>query len=120
VRIPELDRVIKYAETRPENETVLVLTEALRLIKRGWCRRAMGKFLFIPMPVRFSLAHRFCSVGAMERAARNLGLCEYGAHRALLAVIDRGNIFAWNDKQPWFVGKRNVIRGFERAIAYAS
>jgi len=59
------------------DSTLTVLTRARELIRdeRRWCRRTYARgWRGLPVPVQSSAAHRFCAVGALLRAGRELGL----------------------------------------------
>jgi hypothetical protein len=63
-----------------------VLTRARELIgdEQHWCRRTYARgWRGLPVPVQSSAAHRFCAVGALLRAGRELGLPVEDARNAL-------------------------------------
>src|SRR5438045_8129608 len=66
-----------YMSRRGEgvDAAVAVLVRARKLIsdERHWCKRAFA-FTCIPVPVGSRYARRFCALGAIIRAGRDLGL----------------------------------------------
>jgi len=65
---------------------VAVLTRARELIsdERRWCKRAFAlTWLDLPVTVGSRYARRFCALGAIKRAGRELGLPVNEASRAL-------------------------------------
>jgi hypothetical protein len=66
--------------------TLRVLVRARELIadEQSWCRRAFARgWGGIPVPLQSAAARRFCAVGAIRRASRELGLSARDAHTAL-------------------------------------
>jgi hypothetical protein len=81
------------------DSTLTVLTRARELIRdeRRWCRRTYARgWRGLPVPVQSSAAHRFCAVGAMLRAGRELGLPVEDARNALEWQTIRP-VQDWND-----------------------
>ena len=108
-----------YVSRRPEcvGAAVAVLSRARELIsdERRWCKRAFAvAWLDIPVHAGSRFARRYCALGAIKRAGRELGLPVDAANRALewqsiIPVAD------WNDDR-----KRthaDVIVAFDAAIA---
>ncbi len=104
---------------RPEcvDAAVAVLSRARELIsdERRWCKRVFAvAWLDIPVHAGSRFARRYCALGAIKRAGRELGLPVDAANRALewqtiIPVAD------WNDDR-----KRthaDVIVAFDAAIA---
>jgi hypothetical protein len=112
-----LDAVIAKVVNRApqqESDTVLVLREARRLVERGWCRRALAKVGFIPVPVHFPFATRYCAQGALMHASYRLGIYSKDAD-IILATVMRGSIPSFNDN----MRKSDVLWAFDRAITRA-
>ena len=90
-----------HALRRPENvgATIAVLVRARELIgdERLWCKRSFAVgWLGIPVPVRSIFARRYCALGAIMRAGRELGLpaevaCQALEWQTVCGVAD------WND-----------------------
>jgi hypothetical protein len=81
------------------DSTLTVLTRARELIRdeRRWCRRTYARgWRGLPVPVQSSAAHRFCAVGALLRAGRELGLPVEDARNALEWQTVRP-VQDWND-----------------------
>ncbi len=81
------------------DSTLPVLTRARELIgdEQHWCRRTYARgWRGLPVPVQSSAAHRFCAVGALLRAGRELGLSVEDARNALEWQTIRP-IQDWND-----------------------
>jgi hypothetical protein len=81
------------------DSTLTVLTRARELIRdeRRWCRRTYARgWRGLPVPVQSSAAHRFCAVGALLRAGRELGLPVEDARNALEWQTIRP-VQDWND-----------------------
>lgn len=108
-----------YVSRRPEciGAAVAVLSRARELIsdERRWCKRAFAvAWLDVPVHAGSRFARRYCALGAIKRAGRELGLPVDDANRALewqtiIPVAD------WNDDR-----KRthaDVIVAFDAAIA---
>jgi len=96
--------------------TLTVLTRARELIgdEQHWCRRTYARgWRGLPVPVQSSAAHRFCAVGALLRAGRELGL----------SVEDARNVLEWQTVRPvqdWNDDParthREVIAAFDAAV----
>jgi len=80
-------------------DTLAVLARARALLsdERRWCQRSFARsWLDIPVPARSAFAQRYCALGAIMRAGRELGLSTKEACKALewqtiIPVAD------WND-----------------------
>ena len=97
--------------------TFAVLVRARELVadERQWCKRAFARsWLGIPVPVRSVLARRYCALGAILRAGRELGFPVKDAERALEWQTVRG-IADWNDA----AGRTHaeVVAAFDVAIS---
>jgi hypothetical protein len=107
-----------HATRRPESigTSIAVLVWARQVIadERRWCQGAFARtWLSIPVPARSILARRFCALGAIRRAGRELQLRTREACMAL-EWQTIGPIHDWNDDP-----KRthaDVIAAFDRAI----
>ena len=78
---------------------IAVLTRARDLIadERRWCKRSMARgWLDIPVPAQSGFARRFCAIGAIQRAARELGWPMNDAGGALEWQAGRP-VPDWND-----------------------
>ena len=76
-----------------------VLTKARDLIsdERRWCKGTLARGWFdVPVPVQSRFARRFCAMGAIERAGRELGFPTENACSALEWQTIR-TIPYWND-----------------------
>jgi hypothetical protein len=108
-----------YVSRRPEcvDAAVAVLSRARELIsdERRWCKRVFAvAWLDIPVHAGSRLARRYCALGAIKRAGRELGLSVDDANRALewqtiIPVAD------WNDDRERT--HADVIVAFDAAIA---
>ena len=81
------------------DSTLSVLSRARELIRdeRHWCRKTYARgWRGLPVPVQSSAAHRFCAVGALLRAGRELGLPVEDARNALEWQTVRP-VQDWND-----------------------
>ena len=94
-----------------------VLTKARDLIsdERRWCKGTLARsWLDVPVPIHSRFARRFCAIGAIYRAGRELGLPVADACSALEWQTVR-TIPYWND------GRRrshaDIIAAFDAAIA---
>ena len=81
-----------YVSRRPEcvGAAVAVLSRARELIsdERRWCKRAFAvAWLDIPVHAGSRFARRYCALGAIKRAGRELGLPVDDANSALDAVM---------------------------------
>lgn len=97
--------------------TALVLMWARHLIadERRWCKRAFARTWFdIPIPVQSSIARRFCAIGAIKRAGRELGMPIKYARKALEWQTVRP-VADWND-DAWRTHDE-VVAAFDAAIA---
>jgi len=99
------------------NESALaVLVRARQLLadERCWCQGAFARtWLNLPVPSRFALARRYCALGAIMRAGRELGLPTIDAQKALewqtvISVAD------WNDDRLRTHG--DVLAAFDATI----
>ena len=93
-----------------------VLSKARDLIseERRWCKGTLARgWLDVPVPIHSRFARRFCAIGAIYRAGRDLGLPVDGACSALEWQTVR-TIPYWND------GRRRthaeVVAAFDAAI----
>ena len=97
--------------------TLRVLVRARELIadERRWCRRTFARgWGGIPVPLQSAAARRFCAVGAVLRAGRELGVPINHAHRALEWQTVRP-VQDWNDDPGR--AHRDVLATFDAAIA---
>ena len=109
---------IWHALRRPKGvgATVVVLLRARELIadEQRWCKRSFARtWLGVPVPIRSVFVRRYCALGAIMRAGRELGLQVKDAERALEWQVVRG-IADWND-----AAERThveVIAAFDAAI----
>jgi len=95
---------------------IAVLARARDLIadEPGWCKRALARgWLDIPAPVQSAFARRFCAIGAIQRAAKELGL----------PFKDAGGALEWQTARPipdWNDDPRrthaDVVAAFDAAI----
>ena len=90
-----------YVDRQAESvdAAVAVLSRARDLIsdERRWCKRAFAfTWLDIPVPVGSRYARRFCALGGIIRAGRELGLPVDAASKALEWQTERP-IIDWND-----------------------
>ena len=95
---------------------VAVLVRARKLIsdERHWCKRAFAfSWLEIPVPVGSRYARRFCALGAIIRAGRDLGLPVENASRALEWQTVRP-VIEWNDDK--LRTHAEVVVAFDAAI----
>jgi hypothetical protein len=95
---------------------VAVLSRARDLIsdERRWCKRAFAfTWLDIPVPVGSRYARRFCALGAIIRAGRELGLPVDNASRALESQTVRP-VIDWNDDK--VRTHAEVVAAFDAAI----
>jgi hypothetical protein len=108
-----------YVSRRPEcvDAAVAVLSRARELIsdERRWCKRAFAvAWLDVPVHAGSRFARRYCALGAIKRAGRELGLPVDDANRALewqtiIPVAD------WNDDRRRTHAE--VVIAFDAAIA---
>ena len=93
-----------------------VLTRARDLIsdERYWCKGTLARGWFdVPVPVQSRFARRFCAIGAIERAGRELGLPTENACSALEWQTIR-SIPYWNDARRRTHAE--VVAAFDAAI----
>jgi hypothetical protein len=104
-------------QQRGTNTAVAVLTRARDLIseERRWCQRAFAvTWLDIPVTAGSRYARRFCALGAIKRAARELRLPADGAQAALERQT-RDAVPDWNDDKTRTHSE--VVAAFDAAIA---
>jgi hypothetical protein len=109
---------IWHALRRPEGvgATLAVLVRARELIadEGQWCKGAFARsWLDIPVPVRSVFARRYCALGAIARAGRELGFPVEDAESALKRQTVSG-IVGWNDAAG--CTHAEVIAAFDAAI----
>ena len=107
-----------YVSRRAEgvDAAVAVLVRARKLIsdERHWCKRAFAfTWLDIPVPVGSRYARRFCALGAIIRAGRDLGLPVENASRALEWQTVRP-VIEWHDDK--LRTHAEVVAAFDAAI----
>ena len=107
-----------YMNRNPErvDAAVAVLARARELIadERRWCKRAFATaWLDIPVHVGSRYALRFCALGAIKRAGRELGLPFKDASRALEWQTVRP-VADWNDDKVRIHAE--VVAAFDAAI----
>ena len=101
------------------NTAVAVLTRARDLIsaERRWCKRAFAvTWLDIPVTAGSRYARRFCALGAIKRAARELRLPADGAQAALERQTG-DSVPDWNDDKTRTHSE--VVAAFDAAIAFS-
>jgi hypothetical protein len=107
-----------HASRRPEcvGDTLAVLARARALLadEQRWCRGSFARSWIIPVRPRSAFARRFCALGAIMRAGRELGI----------PVEDARNALEWQTIRPvpnWNDDPRrthaDVIAAFDGAIA---
>ena len=97
--------------------TIGVLARARELIadERRWCRRSFARgWGGIPVSARSTIAQRFCALGAIMRAGRELGLASADACTALEWQTGRP-LQDWNDDPA--CRHAEVIAQFDAAVA---
>ena len=106
-----------YLRREAVDTATAVLTRAREIIsdERRWCKGTLARgWLDVPVPIHSRFARRFCAIGAIYRAGRDLGLPVNDACSALEGQTVR-TIPYWND------GRRRthaeVIAAFDAAIA---
>lgn len=104
---------------RPESlgDTLAVLARARLLLKdeRRWCRGSFARgWRDIPVPAGSTLARRYCALGAIMRAGRELALPVEEACLALEWQTGRP-VQDWNDDS--CRNHADVIAAFDAAIA---
>jgi hypothetical protein len=107
-----------YVDRQAESvdAAVAVLSRARDLIsdERRWCKRAFAfTWLDIPVTVTSRYARRFCALGAIIRAGRELGLPVDAASRALEWQTVRP-VIDWNDDK--LRTHAEVVAAFDAAI----
>jgi len=107
-----------YVNRQPESvdAAVAVLSRARVLIsdERRWCKRAFAfTWLDIPVTVTSRYARRFCALGAIKRAGRDLRLPVDNASRALEWQTVRP-VIDWNDDK--LRTHAEVVAAFDAAI----
>jgi hypothetical protein len=107
-----------YVGKEPQrvDAAVAVLARAREIIsdERRWCKRAFAfTWLDIPVPVGSRYARRFCALGAIIRAGRELGLSVGAASRALEWQTVRP-VADWNDDK--VRTHTEVVAAFNAAI----
>ena len=108
-----------YVSRQPASidTAIAVLDHARELIsdERRWCKRAFAvTWLGIPVTVGSRYARRFCALGAIKRAGRDLGLPVDDASRALEWQTVRP-VPHWNDDK--VRTHAEVVAAFDAAIA---
>ena len=107
--------VNRHAESVDAAVTVLSRARDLISDERRWCKRAFAfTWLDIPVPVGSRYARRFCALGAIIRAGRDLRLPVDDACRALEWQTVRP-VAGWNDDQ--VRTHVEVAAAFDAAIA---
>ncbi len=106
-----------------ETDTSRVLQEALRLVKRGWCKKCYATCGWLPVPTMSWFATNYCVYGAIRRAGSNLNLPIGDAVDAMSSLIShmhryggggQEKIFHWNDDR--LTTKSEVMTGLGCAI----
>ena len=93
---------------------VLVRARGFLADERRWCKGAFARSFFeIPVPVHSGLARRFCALGAIKRAGRELGLPIEDARKALEWQVV-GPVPEWNDHAP--TTHAEVVAAFDEVI----
>jgi hypothetical protein len=108
-----------HASRRPEcvRDTLAILGRARELLvdERRWCQRSFARgWLDIPVPSQSPFARRYCALGAIMRAGRELGLPVKEATKALEWQTVRP-VPDWNDDPRRT--HADVIATFDSAIA---
>jgi len=88
-----------YLRREAVDTATAVLTRAREIIsdERRWCKGTLARGWFdVPVPVQSRFARRFCAMGAIERAGRELGFPTENACSALEWQTIR-TIPYWND-----------------------
>jgi len=108
-----------YVSRRPEgvDAAVAVLSRARELVsdERRWCKRAFAvTWLDVPVHAGSRFARRYCALGALRRAGRELGLSVDDANRALewQTIIP---VAGWNDDRTRTHAE--IVVAFDAAIA---
>jgi hypothetical protein len=108
-----------HASRRPEcvADALAVLTGARALLadEQRWCQRSFARtWLDIPVPVQSTFARRYCALGAILRAGRELGL-PAGKAREAIKWQTAHSVADWNDDP--LRTHAEVIAAFDGAIA---
>ena len=106
-----------YLKREAVDAAAAVLFRARELIadERRWCKGTLARgWLDVPVPVQSRFARRFCAVGAIHRAGRELGLPVRDACDALEWQTIR-TIPYWNDRR-WQT-HAEIVAAFDAAIA---
>jgi hypothetical protein len=108
-----------YMNRKPEriDAAVAVLARAREIIsdERHWCKRSFAvAWLDLPVHVGSRYARRFCALGAIKRAGRELWLPVKDAKRALEWQTVRP-VADWNDDKARTHAE--VVAAFDAAIA---
>jgi hypothetical protein len=70
-----------------DSDEVRLLVRAREVLERGWCKYSLAQArYFIPVPARSRFARRFCSIGALNRTAKELGISADQAQHLIVAV----------------------------------
>jgi len=107
--------ISRHLECRAEAMAVLARARALLSDEQRWCQGSFARGWFdVPVPPRSALARRYCALGAIMRAGRELGAPTEAACKALerqtvISVAD------WNDHRLRIHAE--VISAFDAAIA---
>lgn len=106
-------------QQRGTNTAVAVLTRARDLIseEQRWCKRAFAlTWLDIPVTTGSRYARRFCALGAIKRAARELRLPADDAQAAFERQTGH-SVPDWNDDKSRT--HTEVVAAFDAAIAFS-
>jgi hypothetical protein len=94
--------------------SVLVRARALIADEQRWCRRTYARgWRGLPVPVQSATAQRFCALGAIMRAGRELGLPNEPARNALEWQTVRP-VQDWNDDPART--HNDILAAFDTAI----
>ena len=105
-----------YMTRQSIDTSIAVLIRARALIgdERRWCKGTLARgWLDLPVAVQSRFARRFCAIGAIDRAGRELGFSTEGACRALECQTIR-SIPSWNDARRRTHAE--VVAAFDAAI----
>ena len=106
-----------YMSRKSIDAAAAVLFRARELIvdEHSWCKGTLARgWLDVPVPVQSRFARRFCAIGAIRRAGRELGLPIADACSALEWQTIR-RIPYWNDARRRTHAE--VVAAFDAAIA---
>src|SRR3954447_23594524 len=93
---------------------IAVLRRARDLLEQRWCKGSFARSWFnIPVPPHSALARRFCAIGAITRAGRELQLRTQDACLALQLQTVR-SVETWNDEPARTHAE--VIAAFDAAL----